>query len=88
MPWLSRFEINRAEDYQPAARAWRALMAEPASSDALLADFEAAGFSAEEAAVMLATVKLNTSDLDWAIQNDVDFVNQFAARRQDAARSQ
>jgi hypothetical protein len=82
MPWLSRFEPNRVEDYQPAIRAWRALLAEPAARAALVADFVAAGFTPAEAAGVLRTVELNTADLDWALQNDVDFVNQFARRRQ------
>jgi hypothetical protein len=86
MPWASRFETNRAEDYQPAVRAWRALMAEPSSAAALRADFKAAGFSADEAEAALETVKRNTADLDWAIQNDVDFVNQFVAAKGAARR--
>ena len=86
MPWMSRFELNRIEDYQPAVRAWRALLAEPSSSAALLADFQAAGFSAEEAAAALEVVKANTADLDWTIQNDVDFVNQFVAAKSAARR--
>ena len=81
MPWASRFETNRAEDYQPAVRAWRALMAEPSSAAALRADFKAAGFSADEAEALLETVARNTADLDWTIQNDVDFVNQFVAAK-------
>jgi hypothetical protein len=81
MPWMSRSELNRAEDYQPAVRAWRELLAEPASKDALREDFEAAGYSAEEAADLLAVVEKNTADLDWSIQNDADFVNQFVPRR-------
>ena len=88
MPWLSRAELNRAEDYQPAVRAWRALLAEPASAAALLSDFKAAGYSAEESAALLDVVRRNTADLDWTIQNDVEFVNQFAARRTAAAARQ
>jgi hypothetical protein len=86
MPWLSRFEFNRAEDYQPAVRAWRALLAEPASAAELLTDFQAAGFSAEEAADRLEIVKENTADLDWTIENDVEFVNQFVAAKSAARR--
>ena len=37
--------------------------------------------AAEETARLLAVFKANADDLDWTLQNDVDFVNQFAARR-------
>jgi hypothetical protein len=86
MPWMSRFELNRAEDYQPAVRAWRALLSKPESSAALLDDFRAAGFSSDDAAELVEVVKRNTADLDWAIQNDVDFVNQFVALKNARAR--
>ncbi|HXT00572.1 MAG TPA: hypothetical protein VN915_07850 [Elusimicrobiota bacterium] len=81
MPWVSRFEINRAEDYQPAVREWRALLAEPASKAALVEDFKAAGYTAEEAAALLRLVEANTADLDWTIANDVEFANQFVKKR-------
>ncbi|MDE2491647.1 MAG: hypothetical protein KGM24_12440, partial [Elusimicrobia bacterium] len=80
MPWTSLGETNRIEDYQPAIRAWRRLLDEPGTKAALLSDFEAAGFDAAHAARLLDRVERNTADLDWTLQNDVDFVNQFANR--------
>ena len=80
MPWASRRELNRIEDYQPAIREWRRTLAKEESRAALREDFIAAGFSPAQAADLLETVRLNTEDLDWAVQNDVDFVNHFAQR--------
>lgn len=77
MPWLSRETPNRIEDLAPAIREWRRILAEPATRAALSADFQAAGFSPEESAALLAVVDRNASRLDWTLQNDVDFVNQF-----------
>jgi hypothetical protein len=85
MPWMARNEMNRVEDFQPAVRAWRALLAEPATREALVSDFEAAGFTRPEAEAKLAVVEANSAALDWTLQNDVDFVNQFAERH--AARA-
>lgn len=80
MPWIDRFRLNRVEDYQPAIREWRRLFASEETRGALREDFLAAGFTPDEAARILETVRLNTEDLDWAVQNDVDFVNHFAQR--------
>ncbi|NNN05741.1 MAG: hypothetical protein HKL90_07555 [Elusimicrobia bacterium] len=77
MPWLTRRTPNRIEDLAPAIREWRRVLAEPATRAALSADFQAAGFSPEESAALLAVVDRNASRLDWTLQNDVDFVNQF-----------
>ncbi|OGS01490.1 MAG: hypothetical protein A2V88_03030 [Elusimicrobia bacterium RBG_16_66_12] len=81
MPWVSRFDYNRVEDYQPAVREWRRVFASGKTREALREDFLAAGFTAEEASRMIETVGRNTLDLDWAVQNDVDFANRFAQRR-------
>jgi hypothetical protein len=80
MPWVSRREMNRIEDFQPAVRAWRALLAEPESRRGIDEDLRAAGFTAEESASLLAVFSANAADLDWILQNDVDFVNEFAER--------
>lgn len=81
MPWVDRFRLNRVEDYQPAIREWRRLFAEAKTREALREDFLAAGFPADEAARLLETVAENTKDLDWAVQNDIDFANHFRAPR-------
>ena len=81
MPWVSRFDLNRVEDYQPAVREWRRVFASEKAREALREDFLAAGFTAEEALSLIETVSRNTLDLDWAVQNDVDFANRFAQRR-------
>jgi hypothetical protein len=81
MPWLSRRETNRIDDFEPAVRAWRRTLADPANRRALEADFAAAGYEAEEVPRLMAIVDLNTSRLDWTLQNDVDFVNQFVRTR-------
>lgn len=78
MPWMSRHETNRIEDYQPAIRAWRRLLGEAATRAAIREDFVASGFTGPEAAGLLRLVDANTSDLDWTLQNDAEFVNQFA----------
>jgi len=83
MPWMSRFERNRAEDYQPAVRDWRKLWSAPEAKAAFAADLQAAGFTAEEAAYFVRIVDANTADLDWSIANDVEFVNQFVRKRED-----
>lgn len=80
MPWMSLHEHNRVEDYQPAVRAWRAKLAEPATRAAIESDLKASGFSAADAAALLARFDLNAADLDWTLQNDADFVNQFVDR--------
>lgn len=80
MPWMSRNERNRVEDYQPGIRAWRELLKKPETRAAILADLAASGFSPAEAAGLLARFDLNAADLDWALQNDADFVNQFVDR--------
>ncbi len=77
MPWLTREAPNHMEDLAPAVHEWRRVLAEPATRSALNADFQAAGFSPEEASALLAVVERNASRLDWTLQNDVDFVNQF-----------
>lgn len=80
MPWMSRSVRNRVEDYQPAVRAWREHLKKPETRAAILADLAASGFTAKQAAELLARFDLNASDLDWTLQNDADFVNQFVAR--------
>lgn len=79
-PWMSLQTRNRIEDYQPAIRAWRAEMAKPENQRAIEADLLASGFTKPEAAYLLATFNANAADLDWTLQNDADFVNQFVAR--------
>lgn len=81
MPWMSLFERNRIEDYQPGARAWRAFLAEPETRAGILEDLTASGFKPAEAAAMLSRFDLNAADLDWTLQNDADFVNQFVDRK-------
>ncbi len=81
MPWMSRFSHNRVEDYQTGVRAWRALLAKPETRAAILSDLAVSGFTSAEAVAILARCDLNAADLDWALQNDADFVNQFADRR-------
>ncbi len=80
MPWLSRAERNHASDFAPAIAAWRRLLADPAERRALAGDFAASGFSPAEAASLLATLDADARALDWTLQNDVDFVNQFVRR--------
>lgn len=80
MPWMSRTSRNRVEDYQPAVRAWRAVLAKPETRAAILGDLAASGFTPADAAALLARFDLNAADLDWTLQNDADFVNQFAER--------
>lgn len=80
MPWVDRFQLNRIEDYQPAIREWHRVFSEPKARAALREDFVAAGFPPAEAESLLAVVAENTKDLDWAVQNDIDFVNHFAER--------
>jgi len=79
-PWMSRHIRNRIEDYQPAIRAWRAELAKPESQNAIAADLVASGYSKEAAAALLHRFNLNAADLDWTLQNDADFVNQFVDR--------
>ncbi len=81
MPWMSRFSHNRVEDYQPGVRAWRALLAKPETRAAILNDLTVSGFTQTEAAELLARFDLNAADLDWTLQNDADFVNQFVDRK-------
>lgn len=81
MPWMSRSVPNHAEDYQPAVREWRALLARPETGAAIVSDLVAAGFSAAEAESWLAVFRANAADLDWTLQNDADFVNQFVRRK-------
>ena len=80
MPWMSRRSHNRVEDYQPAVRAWRALLEKPETRAAILSDLAASGFRPADAAALLARFDLNADDLDWTLQNDADFVNLFADR--------
>ncbi|MBI2787881.1 MAG: hypothetical protein HYX59_04295 [Elusimicrobia bacterium] len=80
MPWMSRAVRNRVEDYQPGVRAWREHLKKPETRSAILADLAASGFTKEQAAGLLARFDLNAADLDWTLQNDADFVNQFVAR--------
>jgi hypothetical protein len=80
MPWLTRRKVNRVEDFQPAVRAWRALFRSPEAQAAVAGDLRASGFSSEETVRLLAIFQANAADLDWTLQNDVDFVNQFAER--------
>ena len=77
MPWMSRKTPNRIEDYQPGVRAWRAFFAKPETRAAVLSDLAASGFTPADAAKLLARFDLNIADLDWTLQNDADFVNQF-----------
>ncbi len=79
-PWMSLQVKNRIEDYQPAIRDWRAEMAKPENQKAIEADLVASGFTKPEAAYLLAQFNANAADLDWTLQNDADFVNQFVAR--------
>ena len=81
MPWMSLHSRNRVEDYQPGIRAWRALLAKPQTRAAILSDLAAAGFEKDEAASLLALFDRNAADLDWTLQNDADFVNQFVERK-------
>ena len=80
MPWMSRFEPNRVEDYQPAVRAWRAHLAKADTRAAILSDLAASGYTPTETASLLALFDVNAADLDWTLQNDADFVNQFVGR--------
>ncbi|MCR4293912.1 MAG: hypothetical protein NUW21_00135, partial [Elusimicrobia bacterium] len=80
MPWLSRDERNAVEDYQPGVRAWRGFLEKPETRAAIVADLTASGFTPAEAAGLLARFELNAADLDWTLQNDADFVNQFVDR--------
>lgn len=81
MPWMSLSTMNRIEDYQPAIREWRALLAKPETQAELRADFVASGFTNDEATELLARVNANSGDLDWTLQSDADFVNQFVKRK-------
>lgn len=80
MPWMSRAARNRVEDYQPGVRAWRAFLAKPETRAAIMSDLAASGFAPADAAALLARFDLNAADLDWTLQNDADFVNQFVDR--------
>jgi hypothetical protein len=80
MPWMSRFERNRVEDYQPGIRAWRAHLAKAGTRAEILSDLAASGFTPAEAANLSALFDVNAADLDWTLQNDADFVNQFVVR--------
>jgi hypothetical protein len=80
MPWMSRETRNRIEDYQPGVRAWRAFFARPETRAAILSDLAVSGFAPADAASLLARFDLNVADLDWTLQNDADFVNQFVDR--------
>jgi len=81
MPWLSRRSLNSAEDYFPAAAQWRRLVARPETQAELRAMLLASGFEPAEAAAVLSRIQANAAQLDWIIQADVEFVNQFARRR-------
>jgi hypothetical protein len=80
MPWMSRMAHNRVEDYQPGVRAWREFLGKPETRTAILADLTASGFTAKQAAGLLDLFDRNAADLDWTLQNDADFVNQFVDR--------
>ncbi|MDP3544260.1 MAG: hypothetical protein Q8T11_17480 [Elusimicrobiota bacterium] len=80
MPWMNRGERNAIEDYQPGVRAWREFLKKPETRAAIVADLAASGFTPAEAAGLLARFDLNAADLDWTLQNDADFVNQFVER--------
>ncbi len=79
-PWMHRRELNVIEQYQPAIKAWRATLKLPESRAGIEADLVASGFTKAEAAGLLALFDANAADLDWTLQNDADFVNQFVAR--------
>ncbi|MDD5629581.1 MAG: hypothetical protein PHU21_10990 [Elusimicrobia bacterium] len=83
MPWLSRRGLNRAEDYFPAAAAWRELLARPETQAELRGMMLASGFKADEVPGVLSVVQANAARLEWVIQADVEFVNQFARRAAD-----
>lgn len=80
MPWMSRVTRNLVEDYQPGIRAWRTFLAKPETRTSILNDLAASGFPPAEAAALLARFDRNAADLDWTLQNDADFVNQFMDR--------
>lgn len=80
MPWLSRQKLNRAEDYFPAAARWRALLAKPETRAELRAMLLASGFSEAEVPRLLDRFQANAARLEWVIQADVEFVNQFSRR--------
>jgi hypothetical protein len=79
-PWMSLQIHNHIEDYQPGIRAWRVELAKPANQNAIAADLVASGYSQQDAARLLAVFNANAADLDWTLQNDADFVNQFVDR--------
>ena len=80
MPWLSRQKLNRAEDYFPAAARWRALLEKPETGAELRAMLLASGFPEAEVPRLLARFQANAARLEWVIQADVEFVNQFSRR--------
>ena len=79
-PWMSLQARNHIEDYQLGIRAWRAEMAKPENQRAIQADLEISGFTKPEAELLLTRFNANAADLDWTLQNDADFVNQFVDR--------
>jgi hypothetical protein len=83
MPWLSRRSLNRSEDFFPAAAQWRALLAGPETQAELRAMLLASGFPETDVPRVLALATANAARLEWVIQADVEFVNQFSRRAAD-----
>ncbi|MBI3551832.1 MAG: hypothetical protein HY077_04885 [Elusimicrobia bacterium] len=81
MPWVSLHEKNRIEDYLPAIKSWRGLFLKPETQVELVQILRQSGFSDKEIPGYLAQFRANADDLEWAIQNDVEFANLFVERR-------
>jgi hypothetical protein len=81
MPWTSLEETNHIEDYLPAIQDWRAVFLSPRTQAQLEVILRESGFDAAEIPGVLAQLKANAADLEWALQNDVEFANLFVQRR-------
>ncbi len=77
MPWVSRRSLNRIEDYLPGIAAWREAFLGEAAQRAVRADIRAAGYSEAEADAYMAMLRANAGRLEWVLQADLEFANQF-----------
>lgn len=77
MPWVSRLRTNQIEDYLPAIAAWREFFLKESTQREARADLRAVGYSEAQAEGFQAVFKGNLTRLEWTLQADIEFANQF-----------
>jgi len=81
LPWVNGWDAPATEDFYPAIRAWRELLAKPETQADLARMMADSGLSAERARRALQTVNENAARLEWLVQSDVEFARQFIRRQ-------